>query len=70
MNGSRHRHYPVVLTCDVCEIEFDGEYEEEYGQGWTSPEECPKCGNQELEMEEMDELDVAERKAEARGEDF
>ena len=33
----------VNLKCDNHENSIDVVYEEEYGQGWTTPEDCPIC---------------------------
>ena len=64
--GGRYNHYPADLECSACGWQGSGEYHEEYGAGWTDPEECPECGG-ELAAEPMSDYDIAERKAEARG---
>ena len=62
---------PVRVVCVDCGDEWDGLYVQEYGQGSLEPhEECPKCGSTALEATDLDEQDIAERRAEARGEDF
>lgn len=33
----------VNRECENHENSIDVVYEEEYGQGWTTPEECPIC---------------------------
>lgn len=65
-----HCSYPVDIRCLSCDNSFSGLYEEEFGAGWTDPEECPECGGTDLDIEAMSDEDIAERKAEARGEDF
>lgn len=50
-----YRRYLVRLRCcdsnnEECEWAGDGELEEEYGQSWSTPEECPVCHGQ-LEVE-------------------
>lgn len=60
---------PVRLACNDCEREQDGTLVSEYGQSWTEPEECG-CGTPWTIIDELDELDIAERRLEARGEDF
>jgi hypothetical protein len=70
---ARHMTYPVVVTCRKCDEQWDDQYEEEYGQGWLQVrEQCYRCGatGDDLQIGEMDELDIEERRLEARGEDF
>jgi Zn finger protein HypA/HybF involved in hydrogenase expression len=62
--------FAVDITCRSCDHSFDGTETSEYGTGWLEPEECPQCGSNELETSPMSDYDIAERKAEARGEDF
>lgn len=65
-----HSSHPVRIRCE-CGEEWDGTQVSEYGAGWLEPrEDCPKCGSTELELDELDELDIAERRLEARGENF
>ena len=67
------RSYAVVARCKVCHEEWDATYVEEYGAGWLEPQEdCPKCGasGEQIATDELDELDIQERKLEARGIDF
>ena len=67
-----HSKYPARVTC-MCGEEWDDVYEEEYGAGsLTVHEECPKCGagGEDLSVDPMDQQDIEERKAEARGDDF
>lgn len=66
----RHQHYPVHVTCE-CGEEWDDEYEEEYGQGWLhAHEQCPACGSDEINIDPWDDVDIAEARARARGDDF
>lgn len=70
---ARYMTYPVVVTCRKCGAEWDDQYEEEYGQGaLLVREQCYRCGaaGDHLQIGEMDELDIEERRLEARGEDF
>jgi Zn ribbon nucleic-acid-binding protein len=66
-----HRSWPATVECDDCGHSFDGTMTEEYGAAVLEPEECPACGSADhLNVFPMDEQDIQERKAEARGEDF
>lgn len=65
---------PVHVTCPCGEEWDDGMvYESDTGASYLHDhEECPKCGTggQELAVEDLDALDIAERILEARGERF
>ena len=47
-------------------------YERDTGASYLGRDECPKCGADadELRVEDMDALDIQERKLAARGIDF
>lgn len=63
--------HPVRIVCTDCGEEWDGLAVTEYGAGWLEPrDDCPKCGGTNLDSSELDELDIQERRLEARGEDF
>lgn len=65
------RSTPVRVVCVDCGEEWDGTARQEEGTGWLEPrEDCAKCGSTALDATELDEIDIAERKLEARGEDF
>ena len=45
--GYRKSTTEVWCSNPACDLYEDGlivDYEEEYGAGWTTPEECPRCG--------------------------
>jgi Zn finger protein HypA/HybF involved in hydrogenase expression len=66
----RHAEVPVHIRCK-CGEEWDGTEVSEEGAAWLEPrEDCPKCGSTELETDELDALDIEERRLEARGVDF
>ena len=65
------RHSAVMARCLACGEEFDADLVEEYGQSWTDPEECPKCGaSDRIEVDTLSDLDIQERRLEAKGIDF
>ncbi len=65
-----HRSHPVRIRCK-CGNEWDGTSVTEYGTSWLEPrDDCLVCGSTELEVEELDELDIEERRLESRGENF
>jgi Zn finger protein HypA/HybF involved in hydrogenase expression len=62
---------PVHVLCKNCGQSWDDTYTEEYGAGWFEKhEDCPECGSTDLDSSELDEIDIQERRLEARGEDF
>lgn len=64
------RTFPVHAVCK-CGHEWDDTYLEEHGTGWLEDhQECPRCGNNDVPFEELDELDIEERRLESRGENF
>lgn len=66
------RDIPVRATCPDCGEEWDDAIHTESDTGakyLTNHEECPKCGG-EPQTDDLDELDIQERRLEARGEDF
>lgn len=66
--GGRYSKFPVRVVCTDCGEEWDGDSVSEYGAGWLEPhEDCPKCGSTNLDTEELDALDISERRAEASG---
>ena len=66
-----HYGYPVRAICQDCGEEWDDQFTSEYGQGsLTDHEDCPKCGGTRIEFDQLDEIDIQERKLEARGIDF
>jgi Zn finger protein HypA/HybF involved in hydrogenase expression len=66
-----YRTHAVDIECRDCGHEWEGTQVTEYGMWWLEPhEECPQCGSMELDAADVDEQDIQERKAEARGEDF
>jgi len=45
--------------CDNYEDGLDVLYEEEFGAGWTTPDECPRCGS-ELLFDKPDPIEEEE----------
>lgn len=70
---ANHSKGPVHVVCRKCGEEWDDSYESEYGTSWLNThEDCPKCGagGDDLALDDLDEIDIQERKLEARGVDF
>jgi Zn finger protein HypA/HybF involved in hydrogenase expression len=65
-----YRSEPVAVECRECGHGWDDCLVTEYGMSGTETDECPQCGSQELDIAALDDLDISERKAAARGEDF
>ena len=73
---ARYRHSEEEMFCANRDCpHHEGitvDYEEEYGQGWTTPEECPLCHGEllwETNDEEEDDEAPTEEDAERTGTD-
>lgn len=44
ITGGRYRSSLGYVTCPGCDSQNPVTYEEEYGTGWWTPEECTTCG--------------------------